>query len=135
MKKTFFVFLVSILNMSLFAQVPQGMYFNDIEGSTWQSSELVEKETISDLKYFGLSKIEIDLNSFISNSIIWTFNKTLKIESLDANTKKRSLILECKYVHIEESNTLKLQIENQEVEFSYVPISTGSYVGFTKKKE
>jgi hypothetical protein len=135
MKKALIVFLISIMNLSLFAQAPKGRYFNDIDGTIWQSTEQVDKETISDLKYFGLSIIEVDLNSLKSNSIIWTFNETLKIESLDFNTKKRSLILECKYVHDEKKRTLKLLIENQELEFSYVPVSTGAFVGFTIKKK
>jgi len=123
------------MNLSLFSQIPKGRYFNDIEGTLWQSSKEVDKETISGLKEFGLSIVEIDTDSLKSNSIIWTFNETLKIESLDATTKERTLIFECKYVHDEGKKTLKLLIENEEIEFSYVPVSTGAYVGFTKKKK
>jgi len=112
-----------------------GRYFNDIKGSIWQSSKQVDKKTISELKDFGLSIVEIDADSLKSDLNIWTFNETLKIESLDTNTKKRSLILECKYVHNQENKTLKLLIENQEIEFSYVPVSTGAYVGFTIKNK
>ncbi|MBQ0732756.1 hypothetical protein [Aquimarina celericrescens] len=135
MKKVLLAFLILLMNLSLFAQAPKGRYFNDIEGTIWQSSKQVDKETISDLKDFGLSIVEIDADSLKSNSIIWTFNETLKIEYLDINTKKRTLVLDCKYVHNEENKTLELLIENQKVEFSYVPVSTGAYIGLTKKKK
>lgn len=123
------------MNLSLFAQTPKGRYFNEIEGTTWQSSTLVDKETCSDLNEFELSIVEIDTDSLKSNSIIWTFNETLKIESIDEATKERTLIFECKYVHDEESKTLKLQIENEEIEFSYIPVSTGAFVRFTKNQK
>lgn len=135
MKKALLLFLILIINLSLFAQTPKGRYFNEIDGTTWQSSTLVNKETISDLNEIELSIVEIDIDSLKSNSIIWTFNETLKIEAIDAATKARTLILECKYVHDEESKTLKLQIENEEIEFSYIPVSTGAFVRFTKKQK
>lgn len=123
------------MNLSLFSQIPKGRYFNGIEGTVWQSTKQVDKELISDLKEFGLSIVEIDADSLKLNSIIWTFNETLKIESLDATTKERTLIFEYKYVHDKENKTLKLLIENEEIEFSYAPISTGAYVGFTKMRK
>lgn len=135
MEKALLLFLLLIINLSLFAQTPSGRYFNEIEGTTWQLSTLVDKETFSDLNEFELSLVEIDIDSLKSNSIIWTFNETLKIESIDAATKERTLIFECKYVHDEESKTLKLQIENEEIEFSYIPVSTGAFVRFTKKQK
>lgn len=135
MKKSLLVSLILISNLSLFAQAPKGRYFNNIEGTIWQSSAQVDKEAISELKNFGLSIIEITTDSLRSNSIIWTFNETLKIDSLDVITKERTLILECKYVHSEENKTLELLIEDQKFQFDYLPISTGAHVRFTKKTE
>lgn len=120
--------------MSLFSQVPQGRYFNKIQGTIWQSSEQADKETCSDLKDFGLSIIEIEVDSLKSSSFIWTFNETLKIESFDSDEEERILILECKHLHDKENKTLKLIIDNKQLEYNYVPVSTGAYVGFTKKK-
>lgn len=135
MKKIFFFFLISLISSGLFAQVPEAKYFNKIEGSVWQTAEQIDQETIADLKEFGLSILETDLNPLKSNAIIWTFTKTLTIESLDAHTKKKSLLLECPYLHNRENKTLTLVIDNQKLVYSYVPVSTGAYVGFTKKEK
>lgn len=124
-----------MMNLGLFAQVPEGRYFTNIEGTIWQSSIRLDQKTIPRLEEFGLTIVEREIGSLTSNNILWSFDETLKIESYNAQSKETAPILECTYVHNEKNKTLKLLIEGQELEFSYVPVSTGAYVGFRKKKK
>lgn len=135
MKKERLVFLLLLMNLSLFSQVSKGRYFNEIGGTIWQTSVRVDTHTISDLKNFGLSIVEMDVDSLKSDSNIWTIDETIKVENLDAKTKKRTLILECEYIHNKEEKTLELLIENRNIKFSYVPVSTGAHIGFTRRKK
>jgi len=132
MKKILLIFLILFVNLGLFSQSNKDLYFNDIEETVWQSSENIEKEAVFELKNFGLSLIEKNADSLKSNSILWTFNETLVVESLDSTSKQRALIFECEYVHNQKNRTLKLLFENRELEFQYVPVSTGFYIGFTR---
>jgi len=135
MNKPVLILLLSIMNLSIYAQVPEGRYFENIEGTKWLASISIDSKTISELKDFGLSIMETEPDRPKSNSTIWSFNETLKIESIDAKTKQKTLVLECKYVHDHSRRTLKLLFDNHASEFTYTSVSTGAYIGFRKKKE
>lgn len=134
MNKSLAIFLIFILHLSLIAQIPKGRYFNQIEGTTWQFSKNSKIENISGLSNFGLRLLDRDKESYENKTLIWTFNNTLIIESFEPSTEKKTIILQCNYIHSPKERTLKLMIKNQEVKFNYVSISTGSYVEFSKIK-
>ncbi|MGB0869800.1 MAG: hypothetical protein ACPGSD_09400 [Flavobacteriales bacterium] len=134
MNKSLVFFLIFILHLSLIAQKPKGRYFNQIEGTTWQFSKNSKVENISVLSNFGLRLLNGDKESDENKTLIWTFNNTLIIESFEPSTEKKTIILQCNYIHSPKERTLKLMIKNQEVKFNYVSISTGSYVEFSKIK-
>jgi len=134
MTKLFLLFTISFWSLIMFSQTPQGRYFDEINGTTWSSSETINESSISEIKNIGLRLVEFPVDSLKQTTLIWTFGKQLKIESYDPLTKKRSAILNCKYEHLKANRTLKLHLPNKDIEFAYLAVSTGNYVGLTRKK-
>ena len=135
MKKALLLIVLSIINSGLFAQVPKGRYFDDINGTVWKASVQIDKDHLPELKEFALIIIEKEVSTLQENTIIWTFGETLRIESLDANTQERTLILECKYSHDTANKTFKILLRDQVFDFSYLPESSGRYISFHKEKK
>ena len=134
MKSSILIIIILFLSFDAFSQIPQGRYFDDIEGANWTTSIDLNNEKITDLNKIALTIIETDLDSIKSNITIWSFDQTLKIESYNLSSKERTLILNCKYKQDRNNKILKLYVENMELEFSYVFSSNGAFTMLTKKK-
>ncbi|NRA10751.1 MAG: hypothetical protein HRT57_02200 [Crocinitomicaceae bacterium] len=134
-KKSILLFLLSLSSLISFSQITKGRYFNEINGTIWQSSQIIDQLTISESKGVGLIIVGIEIDSITTNTTLWFFDDNLRIESFNAVTKDRKTILECKYEHNKDTHTLKLFLVNGEIEFSYSTISIGNYVGLTRKKK
>ncbi len=117
-----------------YGQLPDGMYFEKINGTAWQSIE-IDTSVILNSKNIGLVFVQVNIDSIKSNTTLWTFNEKLVIISYNCITKEKQVVFECRYEHDKVNKILKLFFDNEIIEFNYLTISTGSYVGLSRKKK
>ncbi len=130
MKKVIFLFLLYLTYSTMFSQGFGGRYFEEIKGTTWQSDTPISFETLLKAEEIGLTLMEMDIDSLKGNSVLWTFNDSLKIETYNATTKARTTILDCPYK--KDSQTLSLFLDEQIMEFEYSTVSSEAFVLLTK---
>ena len=117
------------------AQMQSGRYFENIVGTTWQTTEKFDVANISELQRFGLIIVEQEVDSIPFSGTLFSFDEILKIEQLNSKTHERQTLLECSYKQDKSKKQLFLFIDDQVLIYSYLPVSTGTYVGFTKVKK
>ena len=133
MKPILVVLFLSLFNGILFAQVPEGRYFNSINGSTWRSGIVDEISIKGDKAFFGLTLVEPD--SIDTSSTLWIFEDRLTIVHYDSNKRENETMLNCDYIHDTENHTLTLIVKDKQLVFEYTSVSTGAFVTLSKKRK
>ncbi|WP_375560976.1 hypothetical protein ACE193_00050 [Bernardetia sp. OM2101] len=134
MKKIILALAISIWSFPTLAQTPKGRYFDELNETVWLSLAIDSQSDILESKSLGLCIVEIEIDLIQKNTMLWSFSEKLQIESYNAATQERKIILECNYEHDKENRIVKLFLDNKVVKFSYVFVSTGSCVLLTKIK-
>ena len=127
--------IIILLTVTKLTCVGQGLFFDNLEKTTWTSDNLLNDTNIANGNGFGLTILSVSKDSINVDCTIWTFRDSLTVTYYDASLRQESVIGKYQYKHDQENSLLLIMFDqNEPSAYTVGIVSTGSFAMLTKKK-
>jgi len=126
MRQLFTIFFFSTVMTTINAQIPNGLYFENINGTKWSGTKIIDESGFFKYEDFSLSLLKTKLDSATDIKCRWLFyEKNVSLIS------KQDTLCKLEYKIDKDERNIYFKSKVDSISFEYVSVSTGSFVEFS----
>jgi hypothetical protein len=125
-QKLILIFILSMTISKIEAQLQNGLYFENLEGTIWTSDKPITDSSGFISKHFGLVLFNSKIDSIVNNLNLWVFDST----NLYLISNQDTLLqFDYQIDKVRKNITFKSKLES--TTYNYCSVSTGKYIMFS----